>query len=306
VVMYADVIFVVNLIIDFMLLAATAYFCRVSLRRRRTALASTCGAVYTVFLFFPPLSFAYTLFWKFLFSCLMILISFGRMQPRKFIRVLVSFYCISFFIGGGLFAVHYLFQQENVILNGIAATRTGTGLPVSTPSLLLIAVGFPLLWWFSKKGYKGLEASRQQDVQHVEVLVTIGENNIHCVGFIDTGNQLHDPLTRTPVSIMELSLWESVLPDDLVQAVHEGAGFDADLSSINEQWLPRIRLIPYRTVSAQMSFLIAIRPDAVRIQTNGETFEAKMYIGLRTGSLSSAGSYQAIIHPKALVQKQAS
>ncbi|WCK56842.1 sigma-E processing peptidase SpoIIGA [Aneurinibacillus sp. Ricciae_BoGa-3] len=304
--MYADVIFVVNFIIDFMLLAATAYFCRVSLRRRRTALASTCGALYTLFLFFPPLSFAYTLFWKFIFSCLMILISFGRMQPRKFIRVLVSFYCISFFIGGGLFAIHYLFQQQNVILNGIAATRTGAGLPVSGPSLLLIAAGFPLLWWLSKKGYKGLEACRQQDVQHVDVLVTIGEKNVRCVGFIDTGNQLHDPLTRTPVSIMELSLWENVLPDNLLEAVRKGTGFDTDLSAIDEQWLPRIRLIPYRTVSAQMSFLLAIRPDAVTIQTNGEAYEGKMYIGLRAESLSSAGSYQAIIHPKALVHKQAS
>ena len=43
--------------------------------------------------------------------------------------------------------------------------------------------------------------------------------NILCA---DTGNQLSDPLTRTPVMVMEARLWEAHLPQGWSKQLMEG------------------------------------------------------------------------------------
>ncbi|WP_027414505.1 sigma-E processing peptidase SpoIIGA [Aneurinibacillus terranovensis] len=303
---YADVIFAVNLLIDYMLLAATAYIRRVPYKKWRMVASSTCGAMYTIFIFFPPLSFAYTILAKFIFSCMMIWLVFGRIRVWGFVQLLVTFYFISFFIGGGLFALHFFLQGKSQLVNEIIVTHSGSASSVAAPTFLLLVIGFPAMWWLTKKGYRSVEASRQKDVQYVEFTVEINEYTFSCTGFIDTGNQLHDPLSRTPVSIVELSVLESILPAQVTAAVKADDLSAFDLSMVDEGWLPRMRLIPYRTVSAQMRFLLAIRPDQVIVKTGEETYHTKMFIGLRTGSLASDGSYQAVVHPKALIHKKAS
>ena len=57
-------------------------------------------------------------------------------------------------------------------------------------------------------------------------------------------------------------------------------------------------MIPYRSVSRGMDLLLAIRPDLIRVNANGCEYETtRVLIGLNPVSLSSDGSYRAIIHP---------
>jgi stage II sporulation protein GA (sporulation sigma-E factor processing peptidase) len=301
--MYADIVFVTNTAIDYMLLFLTGYICRQPLRKRRLLFSSLIGATYTVFLFFPPLSFAFTFLAKLLFSCLMILLAFRWTKIWNTLRLLAAFYAVSFFIGGGLLAIHAMLEEKNQIINGVVVTHTGS---VGTnPTLLFVGIGFPLLWWCARRGYFSIKASRQTDVQYVRLEVDVFGQTVTCRGFIDTGNQLYDPLSRTPVTVMEADVWKNVLPSELLQRLdQEITNFDMDLPDTENRWLERMRFIPYRTVDSQASFLVAIRPDEVRIYTESKIYRVnRMLIGLRNTRLSSDGSYQAIVHPKAMEER---
>lgn len=303
--MYADVVFLINAVIDYMLLLLTGHICRQPLRKRRLILASAVGATYTVFLFFPSLSFAFTLLAKLFFSCFMIVLAFPWTRIWNLIRLLGVFYAVSFFIGGGLLAAHTLLGDRSEVVNGIVVTHTGAS--AASPTLLFLLIGFPLIWWCTRQGYYSLRANRQVDVQYVRVEVDIFGQTVACRGFIDTGNQLSDPITRIPVTIMEISVWEEILPVVLLNEVKEGmlnGAYAFDFPECEHQWLERMRFIPYRTVSTQAGFLVAIRPDKVRIYTGEHTYSPKrMLIGLRAAELSADGSYQAVVHPKALEEK---
>ncbi|BAU27500.1 stage II sporulation protein GA (sporulation sigma-E factor processing peptidase) [Aneurinibacillus soli] len=294
-VMYADIVFVTNAVIDYTLLVATGTVCRQPMHRGRLLLASFIGAAYTVFLFFPPLSFAFTFIAKWLFSCLMLFIAFGWTNAWTMLRLLAALYGASFFIGGGLFALHYYMEQQSEIVNGIVVTHTGR-----QPALWLLVLGFPALWWGVRSGYRALKASRQTDVQHVRLEIELFTHTVACTGFIDTGNRLHDPLSRAPVTITELAVWNEVIPEALMAQIEAGMPDTGQLSDEEYRWFERIRFIPYRTVSSETSLLVALRPDTVRVYTESDIYQPEgMLIGLRPGTLSSGGTYQAIVHPQA-------
>lgn len=302
--MYADIVFLTNAVMDYMLLFLTGSICRQPLRKRRLVLASVFGAAYTVFLFFPSLSFAFTLLAKLVFSCFMIMLAFPWTRIWNLIRLLGTFYAVSFFIGGGLLAAHALLGNRSEVINGIVVTHTGA--VAEHPTFWFVLVGFPLLWWCARQGYYSLRASRQIDAQYVRLEVDIFGHTIACRGFIDTGNQLSDPMTRMPVTIMEADVWKEILPFELYCQVKEAMSisFTDDLPESEHRWLARMRVIPYRTVSTQAGFLLAIRPDAVRIHVKERTYAPKrMLIGLRAAQLSADGSYQAVVHPKAMEEK---
>jgi stage II sporulation protein GA (sporulation sigma-E factor processing peptidase) len=301
--MYADVVFLTNAIIDYMLLLLTGHICRQPLRKRRLIFASTVGATYTVFLFFPFLSFVFTFLAKLLFSCFMIILAFPWTRIWNFLRVLAAFYAVSVFIGGALFAFYMMMEQKSEIVNGIVVTHTGSS--TIHPTFFFLAIGFPLVWWCTRRGYYGIKASRQVDVQHVRLEVDIFGHTITCKGFIDTGNQLHDPISRTPVTVMEADAWKEIVPAELLNSiVREDDAFTMDIPDGEARWLERVRIIPYRTVSSQASFLVAIRPDEIRVYAGEKTYRTtRMLIGLRRARLSADGEYQAIVHPQAIEDK---
>jgi stage II sporulation protein GA (sporulation sigma-E factor processing peptidase) len=132
------------------------------------------------------------------------------------------------------------------------------------------------------------------------VTVEIDGVNVTCLGLLDTGNRLNDPLTRIPVMVMESSLWEGHLPASwkgrLTQTGADTLLLEADGQSF--AWQDRMRLVPYRGINRGASFMLALKPDLVMIQIGGETFSSKrVLIGLDGGTLSGDGAYRAVIHP---------
>jgi stage II sporulation protein GA (sporulation sigma-E factor processing peptidase) len=122
---------------------------------------------------------------------------------------------------------------------------------------------------------------------------------------IDTGNQLYDPLTRTPVMVMEASNWENELPPAWLKGIRDSqvdrliAGLDSEPFA----WQDRLRLVPFRGINRGSQFMLAVKPDSVEINRDGQVYEtSKVLIGLDGGKLAADGAYQAIIHPSMVQQ----
>lgn len=90
-IVYIDVIFLFNVLIDGILLWTTAWSRKLSFRWWRLALSAAIGGSYAILLFFPPLSFLYTFAVKFVLSLLMLLTAFGFGGLQHFVRNLGPF-----------------------------------------------------------------------------------------------------------------------------------------------------------------------------------------------------------------------
>lgn len=77
---YVDEMFVLNLIINYFILIATAKLCALPLTRLRFVAAAALGALYSVLLLLPELGFLATPITKICLGALMTLIAFGKVR----------------------------------------------------------------------------------------------------------------------------------------------------------------------------------------------------------------------------------
>lgn len=293
-IVYIDVIFLFNVLIDGALLWTTAWSRKLSFRWWRIGLSAAIGGSYAIMLFFPPLSFLYTFAVKFMLSLLMLLTAFGFGGLQHFVRNLGAFYLINFAAAGGVVGFVYFWQSSGEFVQGILISRD---LKVTLP-LLLFSIPFTV--WIYRQVTQALRRKQELTTFMVKVDVHIDDYASSCTGLIDTGNQLYDPLTRTPVMVMEAEQWGEHIPEAWMVKIRR-AEVDQLVSSIGTEpfiWQDRLRLVPYRGVNRSTQFMLAIKPDRVVITTEGKQIEAlKVLIGLDGGRLSSDNAYQAIIHP---------
>lgn len=132
--------------------------------------------------------------------------------------------------------------------------------------------------------------------------VVFGTSVVQVVALIDTGNLLTDPLSRSPVVILELSALDGVIPETVRRAVEQlNAGKPPELDAAGEGWLSRIRLLPYLTIGREHGMLTGFRPDEIRLDWDGRALRhERVVIALYDRPLSADGSYRALIPPTLL------
>ncbi|MFD0715145.1 sigma-E processing peptidase SpoIIGA [Paenibacillus sp. GCM10027626] len=300
---YVDVLFMMNLLINGAVLLLTAWIRGVRTKWWRILVAASLGAGYAVMLLFPPFSILFTIPVKLLFSIVMLLCAFGFGSIQIFLRCIGAFYAVNFTAGGAVIGVHYLLMSGSGDMwrtlqwvDGVMYTKLKLGIVFL---LCTIAVGLYI--------YRSVFVFRKEkelvDNHLAEVYVTIDGKERRCTGLIDTGNQLYEPLTRTPVMVMEASLWQEELPEAWMKGIKESQAdkLIAHMGRASFAWQDRLRLVPYRGVNRGAQFMLAIKPDLVVIEREGIRYEAtKVLIGLDAGKLVADGAYQAIIHPSLL------
>src|SRR5690625_3595598 len=137
-----------NFLLDMLLLFLTQALARVSIRKRRIFFGGFIASLIVPISFYFPDSFITSAAGKVMYSILIIFCSFGYRSFYRLMKLLLLFYFVSFSIGGGLIAVHFLFQQPvSMTANGILTVNHGYGDPISW---LFVMIGFPFVWFFTK------------------------------------------------------------------------------------------------------------------------------------------------------------
>lgn len=295
-VIYADLIFLLNTYIDFLLLWLTSGIRKQQISMWRLIIAAMIGGLYSMLHLWPHFAITYSLPVKILVSMLMIWVAFGWGHFRSYIRNLGVFYLVCFIAGGALIALHYVVSGESQVAGGIFFTQTanGWGSPVSWG---IIIVGFPLVWAYTRFSFRSLEERQRVNQYLVPMKIKLNGEEILCMGLIDTGNQLRDPITRAPVIMVEIQSLAAQLPRELIEMVMK-KDWENGWLQLPADWMTKVRMIPYRPAGRDFEMMIVIKPDQVEIQHEDKWNNVqKVLIGIDVGRISSDGTYQAIIHP---------
>jgi stage II sporulation protein GA (sporulation sigma-E factor processing peptidase) len=297
---YIDLIFLTNFMFDAAMIMVTAGLRRTSIRYWRMIVASFIGAIYSILMFFPAFYLLYTLPSKLVFSLILVFVAFGYRSVQQFARNLGMFYLIHFATAGAVFAVHYLLLSSGEVMRSILLTPSGsTAFAIESGLWMAIPVFAGALMFF-RMVFKSSLRTEALTSYVADVKVEIDCTIRSCKGLIDTGNQLYDPLTRTPVMVMECEQWLDSLPDIWVRRIRSNE-VDLIIASLDKEefmWSDRLRLIPFRGINRGTQFMLALKPDKVTITMNQTTYEInKVLIALDGGKLSMNDSYQALVHP---------
>ncbi|MDF2926430.1 MAG: spoIIGA [Paenibacillaceae bacterium] len=292
-------IFLVNFLTDGALLVATAKIRRLRIRLWRVALAAGFGSLYVLLLLLlPQLTPLFTIGVKFAVSVLMIAVSFGYGGWQILARNAAAFYLTAFAAAGGIYGLYYFFLPSQAV---VEAAVTGVFQWPASYGFIGLCFGFTV--WFFLRVFRGAKQKEALAAHTAPVEVEISGFRLACTGLVDTGNQLYDPLTKTPVMIVEAVLWKEVLPEAWLKRI-QSSDTDQIVAAIGTEefiWQDRLRIVPYRGINRSTQFMLALKPDLVRIQYAGRQWESgKVLIGFDGGTLSAEGAYQAIIHPMLL------
>lgn len=297
---YLDLIWLLNVGLDTMLLL----LCSVVLKRNvawwRLLCGGGIGSLIVLFMFTPWSAFMLHPATKFMFSFVMVWVTFGFRRLRYFLENVLTFYFSTFVVGGGLMGLHFMFDEQYLIFEGTSAT---IGYEYGDPvSWLFIIVCFPVLFYFSKTRIEDLKMKNITFDQLVPVCISMNERQLLSVkGLIDSGNQLYDPLSQTPVVIITAEAMKDIVPAELIEATKDVQSMTF-YEHVPEEWQSKLRVIPFRTVGHSHQFMLAFKPDCMTIQYKEDLIRIqKVLIGISHTALSPENAYQCIVHPKLLV-----
>ena len=274
-IVYIDSLFLLNFIIDYLLLLATGKICVLPLRRWRLALGAGFGAAYAALAVLLPRFFAMATV-KLLAGCALPLIAFGTGQ-RRALRAVAVFFAVSAAFGGAVYAACSL---------GGTSLRAGLYIPVSMRVLLLsfaLCYGaFTLV--FRRAGRRGEQTLRS-------VRVKLAGRSVEFAALVDTGNELADPATGEGVLVAEAGALSPLLGPG------GAALLDADpleaftVLAQRPELRGRLRLLPCSCVTGSGSLLLLLRPDEVSVDGR----KTALCVAVSRTALSSEGIYQALI-----------
>jgi len=212
------------------------------------------------------------------------------------IKQLLLFYFVSFAIGGGMFAAHYLLQSPVAITAaGFLSFSSGYGDPISW---IFVVIGFPIVFWFTKNRLDKHAIEKIRYDQLYEVSITINNRTLTTTGFIDSGNQLVDPLTKRPVVICDevfLQQWFTREDWQHLKRAYE----EFNMEQIPKSLENYIQVVPFHGVEGKSNFLFAIRPEKISIlYENHHIVATKILIGIQFADLTKDKRYHCLLHPQ--------
>ncbi len=276
---YVEYVFVENFIIDFILLFITGKLIKRVIIFKRLIIASLVGSLYVILTFYIGREFMTFFIVKFSISVLMIMIAFDSKGILTNIRVIICFYITSLIMVGIISALYY-FTYDKLTVNAI---------------IMSIFTGYAALHFF----FKEIKDRINRHNYKRTVNVSIGNSSKTFRGYIDTGNELTDPMTGKHVMVVNIDCIKDILGDELCNKIMEFYDNKCYESLIDENNNIILRIIKYNTISNSGENMVCIVPDEIEIINNNNSIFIDAIIGIHPKRISM-DDYDALLFKKLL------
>lgn len=181
--MYIDELLFLNFVIDYILLSILRGIMKLNTKRIRIVFGCLIGEASVIYLFVNMNNFVFSIF-KIILCLIIIYVSFGYISFREYIKNIVCFYILSFFLGGCLL----YFKSLNLVKYNYI--------------LLFVPVIMKVYKFFTYN---------LKNIINYRYRVNIYLNNgkiMYLNGFMDSGNSLIDPFSNKKVIIINKDVGE--------------------------------------------------------------------------------------------------
>lgn len=283
---YLDVLFLVNFVMDYIVLSITVRImcATVSVRTSagngikgrlifylRKVLAAFLGAVWVCVMLLMrlrnPLWNAVTYF---VICGLMVFTAAGRQRPGAIVRGMGIMYLTTCALGGFIHVLYY-YTTIGFFLNGLAgANGENASVWVVFCGSVIAAPAIRLFWEFA------VSRLSRASAKSVAVISNKGRE-VRLSALCDTGNSLTDPICGEPVNVVE---------SECVQKL---------ISSYEEC---SYHLIPYSAIGSERGLIPVVRFEKLTVIGEGGAFvvESPLF-ALYSGKFAANTDYRVILHP---------
>ena len=288
-IVYADVMFLLNLVMDFIVLFVTG-----KLMKKRCVINRIIAAAFELSIVYCLILFTELYFIMNLFTGLVLIMSgvwiaFRPKTLADLVKTTAICYTASFIIGGMATALISSGQVVEMIRFGI-----------KNISLWVLIISSAAAYFAVKLiGKAAKKAQNSQKFYDIKISCAGRQTMIHSL--VDTGNSLIEPVSGVPVIIVEFSAVKALLPEKIRMMFHEKNEDDLNqlLQSVYEEdFSLRLRVIPFKSIGEKNGMMIGFRPDKTEIMSElNRSFDIKAIIGISNTAFASDREYQGLINP---------
>ena len=287
---YIDVVLIENLLMNYIILFATGTILKIKIKQIRIILASLLGAIYTIIAYISNLRIYSNFFLKFILSLVMIYIAFNPQNIKKLFKYTLIFYLTSFVFGGAAFALIYIVKPQEILKNN--------GLVLNSKSLKVIFISAVIAFAIIIIGFKVVKNKMSAKDMYCHIKIKLNQKEIETKAIIDTGNFLKEPITNTPVIVVEHTLLYECIPKEILNHLENilGGDFSGIPEKIKEEYMPKLKVIPFSSLGKQNGMLVGIKAEEIVIENEEENkTKQNVIIGIYNKSLTKRGEYRALL-----------
>lgn len=259
-VVFLDVVLTENFIVNFFLLNITARTAKLKTNVKWCCLSAALGSMYVLVYIFPHLNIFSGMVCRLLMGFIMVVIAFGKRQVLLNVKLFVILLMYTVMLAG--LCVFLEFYSTGSINGGVIYDFSHKKLMLSV-MIIYLAVCRLIAFIKDRRTLNNL-------VYQLEI--TIDERKMNVNAFLDTGNELREPVTNLPVIVVERSVIK-------------------DIPLTNEN----IFFIPFRVVNGANGNLTALKPDSIKIYMDENVVEVDAMIGITDTILSRDGDFNALL-----------
>lgn len=287
---YIDVVLIENLIMNYIIIFATGIILKIKMKQIRIILGSLIGAIYTIIAYVSNLRIYSNFILKFILSIIIVYVSFNPQTQKQLWKSLLIFYLTSLVFGGAAFAIIYVVRPQEILRNN--------QLIFGTTSMKIILFSAILAFIVIILAFKIVKNKISKKDMFCDIEVKINEEIIKTKAMIDTGNFLKEPITNKPVVVIEHTLLYDCIPKQILNNIEQilGGDFTNVPEEIREEYISKLKFIPFSSLGKQNGMLIGINAKYIKIKSEeNENINENVIVGIYNKSLTKRGEYRALI-----------
>lgn len=303
-IIYADVVFLINFVMDCFILFLTSLI----IKRKTNVYVIIMGGfigsfLYCMLMFYAPMSKYYNQFTALLTFLIPIMFVFKPKDLKSFLKSFLVLNVCAFFVGGVATALLFYTNAKNYLgeLLSFSVDNVSLKLLIFSCCLSYIVIKIVRL----KLSEKMLKK------QHI-VNVMLKHNNKQCSfnALVDTGNTLKEPTSDKHVIVLEFDIIKEFLPNSIKSLFYEYK--DKNIEKIYEAivicddvlFINSFRLIPFKSIGNENGLLIGFKAEFIEILDEKKKIELNdIFIAVANFKLTSSDDFNALLNPQIFEQE---
>lgn len=287
---YLDIILCENLLMNYIILFATYVIIKPKTKHPqiRMILSSLLGSIYAIIVYLNILSIYTNLLAKITLSVVMVYIAFAPSNVKQLLKQILIFYLVSFIFGGCTFALIYFLKPENVEMkNGVFV-----GMYPIRVGLIAGVIAFII----TQIAFKINKSKLNNKNTFIEIELYNKNKMTKARALLDSGNMLKEPISQKPVIVVEKTTLSKIIPEEVLNYIEKIVGGDDQEKNEMQEYLSKIRMVPFMSLGKENGMLIGIRLDKIKINTEDIRLEKENIIaGIYEKKLTKDNKYNALI-----------
>lgn len=288
-VIYIDVLFFMNFIMDLMIFNVAINFIGKRVSKIRWIVGSFLAALlYCLVIYFPVLqTLPYYIYYLFI-PIIPILYIFEPISSKEFLKNFIVCSFSAFLIGGATFNFYYLFKQvySNYIMTLL--------LPLLVGGLICIIIILSFRWLRKKVILPQFE---------YDIILHNLEKNEKLEGIVDTGNCLYTLMGHRPVTVVSYESVKELLGEKekkiLIECEKEGI-----IQTVSQLGLMdrSLTIIPFKSVGCKEGIILGVQMEKISIRRGSYHKEFNnCMVGICFEPIFKECKYEVLVHPDFII-----